>query len=214
MSLIENINDSNVNFIGNGVNNCGSSCFFNSTNQMLFHIVEFREFLINHKYLFENNMIILSLINLFETMKNGNIIKSNDIIDKKTKKLVDFYYDIQQFYFDNPRAGSQEDAGELLRYYLNGKSSYKYCINQTINEADILINKNESSSNNKLEFNDYFYKYNINLPIYDFISIKNKSFKCKNGQDIKIYDETNEFLNYINIDYDQNIPIDINTIKQ
>jgi ubiquitin C-terminal hydrolase len=204
-----------IDFIGNGVENCGSSCFFNSTNQMLFHIVEFREFLIAHKYLFKGNNIILNLINLFEKMKNGSLITRTEIIDKGTKKnLREFYYDIQQFYFNNGRKGVEEDAGELLWSYMNGKDKYRFSINQTINDSNILINKNESSSGNNLEFNDYYYKYNIDLPIYDFMVIKNKSYECKNGKTTKIREETNEFMNFITIDYDSKKSINIDTYTE
>ena len=56
-----------INKIGCGLENIsGTSCFFNSINQMLYHIPEFREFIILHEFLFEDNKEIINLIKLFK----------------------------------------------------------------------------------------------------------------------------------------------------
>jgi len=112
-----------INEIGNGINNCGNSCFFNATNQMLFHIPELREFLIQNKNIFENN-IILNLIELFNKMKTKTVV-SDDILHDKT--LRDFYKDVQQKLFidldisnlEDKSYTAQRDASELFRRYLD-----------------------------------------------------------------------------------------------
>jgi hypothetical protein len=90
---------------------------------MLFHIPELREFLIQNKNIFENN-IVLNLIELFNKMKTKTV-KSDDILHDKT--LRDFYKDVQQKLFidldisnlEDKSYTAQRDASELFRRYLD-----------------------------------------------------------------------------------------------
>jgi len=197
-----------VNFNGNGVQNCGSSCFFNSLNQMLFHIVEFREFIIRHEYLFTDNKIIYNLIGLFKKMKEGNIISSDDIIDSvNAKTLSNFYLDIQESYF-GARYGKQQDSGELFLYYISGTQNFDniISINQSINNKDIKIYNNIT---NNTEFNGYFNKFNINFPLYDFIYKISETKTCVNEKPIKINEEKITYDYVLRIDYTNNKSINI-----
>lgn len=163
MSNYINIDISSEILIGSGVYNCGSSCFFNSVNQMIFHIPEIREFLIRHKFLFEGNSIILNLINLMEKMKlnsifndNGNLINNNPIEIKEPlfdKSIQQFYLNIQLTYYRN-RGDRQEDAPTLYQHYF---SNFNSSINKSINSKVGIY---------KSDINEYFNIYSkINFPI-------------------------------------------------
>jgi len=76
----------------------GNSCFFNSVHQMMFHIVEFREFLIFNKRFFDND-IILNLINLFEKLKTISI---NPATYLHNMTLNEYYTAIQKKFFMDP----------------------------------------------------------------------------------------------------------------
>ena len=83
----------------------GNSCFFNSVHQMMFHMVEFREFLIFNKRFFDNN-IILNLINLFEKLKTISITPTTDL---HNMTLNQYYSAIQKKLFMDPADKSIED---------------------------------------------------------------------------------------------------------
>jgi hypothetical protein len=76
----------------------GNSCFFNSVHQMIFHIVEFREFLIFNKQFFDDN-IILNLINLFEKLKTICITPTTFL---HNMTLNQYYTAIQKKFFMDP----------------------------------------------------------------------------------------------------------------
>jgi hypothetical protein len=76
----------------------GNSCFFNSVHQMMFHIVEFREFLIFNKKFFDNE-IILNLISLFQKLKTTSVYPSTDL---HNMTLDDYYTAIQKKFFMDP----------------------------------------------------------------------------------------------------------------
>jgi hypothetical protein len=184
------ISDADINFNGNGIINCTNSCFFNSINQMLFHIVEFREFMINSKeilsYSFDDD-ILLSLAGLFEKMKIGNIIKRDDVLVEerrgKLDKMInpitlhDFYQKIQNK-LTGSNSYSQQDAGEVIeRIY--------------INEFDIYLNKIKLLLPSKGITNKYMFlnEINIDFPFLNFINRTIKKTICINSINTgKVYD--------------------------
>ena len=166
-----NLNLNDINLIGNGVSNCGMSCFFNSVNQMLFHIPEFREFLVNNNNKFSNELV-RTLILLFIKMKEGNIIKSNDIIQNNNGINIDlntFYLDIQEKVFFN-RSPIQQDSLSYFLYIMN--SIYE----DIYNNENILIPKLDINNISNI----YAYKSNLDF-CYLFLE-KEKTF-CKNKND-------------------------------
>jgi ubiquitin C-terminal hydrolase len=122
------IEQANINFVGNGVKNCGVSCFFNSTNQMLFHMVEFREFMILYKNIFSSNQILYALAGLFEKMKRGNVILTSDEIVPGVK-LENLYHLVD----DRISGGSrqQQDASEVIElvYWLELDNFFRPILN-------------------------------------------------------------------------------------
>ena len=111
------LQDEDINFIGKGIENCGNSCFFNSVNQMIFHIPELREFMIRNEKLFEiasdkskksdpdsehDYDILLKLIGLFKKIKENKNTTEKIIENTKIKgdiTLTDLYITIQNEYF-------------------------------------------------------------------------------------------------------------------
>lgn len=198
MPISKTLTPNEINLIGNGIQNCGASCFFNSAIQMLFHIPEFREFIIAHKYLFINNNIIFNLIQLFKKMKEGKKIDTEDNITS-SKTLRQLYDDIQLNYFNS--GNSQQDAGELLMYLINGSlNNNEDSITKSLNNQVIINNKN-------INDDKYFQEYNINLPLYDFIIKSKTNKKCINNKPLIKNDEivtysafiTSEFINNKNL---------------
>ena len=122
------IKQANINFVGNGVQNCGVSCFFNSINQMLFHMVEFREFMIQIKDTLSSNQILYALAGLFEKMKRGKVVKTTDVIVPGVT-LNNFYGLVD----DRISGGSrqQQDASEVieLAYWSNLDDFFRPILN-------------------------------------------------------------------------------------
>lgn len=121
----ENI-DSEKDLIASHLNWANNCCFFDAVSWLLFDIVEFREFIIKHEFLFFGNQPIIDLINLFKKMKqnSGGVVRLSDpIIGNRTRN--DFYLWVQRTIFipndpdpnnisGNNHDGSQRDAHELI----------------------------------------------------------------------------------------------------
>ena len=105
------IKEVDINLTGNGVRNCGNSCFFNSTNQMLVHIVEFREFMIFNKNVFSSNQILYSLAGLFEKIKRGKVEQTDELVPGIT---LDNFYNLVQIALKGDPSHTMEDASEVI----------------------------------------------------------------------------------------------------
>jgi ubiquitin C-terminal hydrolase len=164
----EDLNDSDINHEGTGLSNCGNSCFFNSVNQMLFHIPEFREFLIKNKDIFKNE-IILNLIELFKLMKtkgNKSNVDGGEMLHDRS--LSNYYSLVQQKFYielgDGGNTGSQRDASELLTKYFERifEELYSY----------ILIPDSGELTKSLLN------ELKINIPIFEFFFLQKEDIKC------------------------------------
>ena len=154
------IEQADINFVGNGLVNCGVSCFFNSMNQMLFHMVEFREFMIQIKDTLSSNQILYALAGLFEKMKSGNVVQKSDVLVPGVT-LENFYHLVD----DRISGGSrqQQDASEVieLAYWSNLDDFFRPILNVSPTFGSI-------RDGYKLEFLTLL---NIDLP---FLNIYNK----------------------------------------
>lgn len=196
-----------------------NSCFFNSVHQMMFHMVEFREFLIFNKKFFDND-IILNLISLFEKLHTISINPSTDL---HNMTLNEYYTAIQKKLFMDPADKSINDNR------LNTKLTP---IERNKNIADIERNKETTTSqrdptelyvkyinfimenlNKKLliysdetdQVNEYYFNLKLNIPIFNHfrqitttecpISDQHKEnfqkVTYENTYDIGLYDPTN-----------------------
>ena len=94
-----NISLANINAESKNLTNDRNCCFFSAVTHFLFYIVELREFLIENKHKFENN-ILLNLITLFELLKNpGTPPKVENTTMLHDKSIYDLYSSIQQELF-------------------------------------------------------------------------------------------------------------------
>lgn len=133
-----------INFIGRGIENCGNSCFMNSVNQMLFHIPELREFMIQNEGLFEiaskkykrsdpdsehDYDLLLKLIGLFKKIK-----ENTEEITRYTKirgdtTLTDLYITVQNEYFNediNKRLEDFDDKNDpIIEHITKLKEEYE-----------------------------------------------------------------------------------------
>jgi ubiquitin C-terminal hydrolase len=154
------IEQADINFVGNGIQNCGVSCFFNSMNQMLFHMVEFREFMIQIKDTLSSNRILYALAGLFEKMKRGNVVNTTDVLVPGVT-LNNFYGLVD----DRISGGSrqQQDASEVIElvYWLELDDFIRPLLNVSPSFGAIDIA-------NKIEFLNLL---KIDLP---FLNIYNK----------------------------------------
>ena len=122
------LEDKDINFIGNGIENCGNSCFMNSINQMLFHIPELREFMIRNIGIFEKsaykksdheNDLILKLIGLFMEIKKINNTKvtiKSDTVMYDGFTLDKLYESVQKEYFDNEKDNEGKKKENLVEF--------------------------------------------------------------------------------------------------
>jgi len=93
------ISPANINAESKNLTNERACCFFSAVTHFLFYIVELREFLIENKYKFENN-ILLNLIALFELLKNpGTPEKVAPHTRLYDKSIYDLYSSIQKELF-------------------------------------------------------------------------------------------------------------------
>jgi ubiquitin C-terminal hydrolase len=200
-----------INKIGCGLENIsGTSCFFNSINQMLYHIPEFREFIILHEFLFEGNKEIINLIKLFKLMNE----KNNPKLFIEKKELNEYYLDIQEkYYFE--RTCNQQDAPELINKYFSGipPSEDKNNINISLNTNKELIINNLSNNITNSDINFFYNKFNINFPIYNFIIRNKETIICTNNNIINIQ-YTSELFYIIKFNNDTINTIDIINIKE
>jgi ubiquitin C-terminal hydrolase len=200
-----------INKIGCGLENIsGTSCFFNSINQMLYHIPEFREFIILHEFLFEGNKEIINLIKLFKLMNE----KNNPKLFIEKKELNEFYLDIQEkYYFE--RTCNQQDAPELINKYFSGipPSEDKNNINISLNTNKDLIINNLSNNITNSDINFFYNKFNINFPLYNFLIRNKETIKCTNNDIINIK-YTSELFYPIKFNDDKINTIDIINIKE
>jgi ubiquitin C-terminal hydrolase len=197
--------------IGCGLENISStSCFFNSINQMLYHIPEFREFIILHEFLFEGNKEIINLIKLFKLMNE----KNNPKLYIEETELEEFYLDIQEKYYSE-RTCKQQDAIELISKYFNGipPSEDKNNINISLNTNKELIINNLSNNITNSDINFFYNKFNINFPLYNFIIRNKETIKCTNN-DIINTKYTSELFYPINFNDDKINTIDIINITE
>jgi len=188
----ENLIIDEINKEGNGIYSGNNSCFFNATNQMLFHIPEFREFLIRNNDLFKNN-ITLNLIQLLIKMKN-NKVNSSEILHDKT--LGEFYKNVQLVFFKDVSGQRQQDASELLTKYIDIIIDEIFSL--------LLIPNTESFVRNNL-INDLY----INLPIFNIISRFITSRTCISNPN-KIESFKIEYINLLNILIEKNTEFNIN----
>jgi ubiquitin C-terminal hydrolase len=188
----ENLIIDEINKEGNGIYGGTNSCFFNATNQMLFHIPEFREFLIRNNNLFKNN-ITLNLIQLFTRMKN-NKVNSSEILHDKT--LGEFYKNVQLVFFNDVSGQRQQDASELLTKYID-------IIIDEIFSLLLIPNTIPFIRNNLI--NDLY----INLPIFNIISKFITSRTCISNPN-KIESLIIEYINLKNIEIEKNTEFNIN----
>jgi hypothetical protein len=110
------ISPADINAESKNLTNERACCFFSAVTHFLFYIVELREFLIENKHKFENN-ILLNLIALFELLKNpGTPEKVAPQTGLYDKSIYDLYSSIQKELFtdryqktyDNTIAGINE----------------------------------------------------------------------------------------------------------
>jgi ubiquitin C-terminal hydrolase len=69
------------NQISLGLPNYGNYCFFSASIQLLYHMEQFRDFLITHKSIYRINSSADDLISIFENIKNKYIDKNTDNIN-------------------------------------------------------------------------------------------------------------------------------------
>jgi hypothetical protein len=131
-------------------------------------------------------------------MKDGKILETEDNITS-SKTLRQLYNDIQLNYFNS--GNSQQDAGQLLLYLINGNSKKdENSITKSLNNNVIINNKN-------IDEDKYFHEFNINIPLYDFIVKSTTNRKCINNKPLIKNDEivtyspfiTSEFINNKNL---------------
>jgi hypothetical protein len=204
-----------INNIGCGLENIDStSCFFNSINQMLYHIPEFREFIIFHEFLFKDNKEIINLINLFRLMNEKN--NSNSSIEKD--KLNEFYLDIQYKYYYE-KTCKQQDAPELINKYFSGiplsedKDNINISFNTSLNTNKDLIINNLSNNITNSDINFFYNKFNINFPLYNFLIRNKETIKCTNNEIINVK-FTSELFYLIKFNNPTINTIDIINIKE
>ena len=162
MSLII-LHNSEKNIMASPVERCGANSFFNSVNYMLFHIPEFREFLINNSDKFNDEYIVI-YIALLKVLKYGITIQTTDSIHytyngiKKSKVLYDFYLDTEEKFFHNRyilQLNADNYLNNLLNFiyndFFNNKNLISFNINSQIRELLAI----------KYNF-DFFYKWLIN----------------------------------------------------
>ena len=190
----------------------GNSCFFNSVHQMIFHIVEFREFLIFNKQFFDDN-IILNLINLFEKLKTISITPTTYL---HNMTLNQYYTAIQKKFFMDPvdkaiaafnsnikltpaerakniadvirnkeTTTSQRDAQELYVKYIN------FILEELTKKLLIY-------SDQKDAVNMYYFYLKLNIPIFNH-------FRQESIKECPIDDQNKE--NFPNIIYENTFDI-------
>ena len=109
-----NISLANINAESKNLTNDRNCCFFSAVTHFLFYIVELREFLIENKHKFENN-ILLNLITLFELLKNpGTPPKVENTTMLHDKSIYDLYSSIQQELFIKESIKSLRAAIKLI----------------------------------------------------------------------------------------------------
>jgi hypothetical protein len=104
------ISHANINAESKNLTNERSCCFFSAVTHFLFYIVELREFLIENKDKFQNN-ILLNLIALFELLKNpGTQEKVAPQTGLYDKDIYGLYTSIQEELFINRYQQTYENA--------------------------------------------------------------------------------------------------------
>jgi len=192
MSDYKILDDSEINKVGFGVQNCGNSCFFNATNQMLFHIPEFRHFLISNKDKFTDEYI-KSYIGLFEQMNLNTQTMSGSCVINGNKTLNHFYYDTQKKFF-GARSGIQQDAEQYLGYILD--HIYE---NGFLKNENFLIPKIKTKRGYLITYISKKILYNTNYDFFFDLKYITKQY-CKSrakvisNESIKI-----DYLSYIQI---------------
>jgi len=116
--IYDTYNFTDINKIGIGIENCGNSCFFNSTIQLLFHIPELREFLIINQSNIDN-IYLKNLIKIFELSSKNQVINRDTQLYNQT--LKDFYNSIQELFFMDPVQRAYDNA--ILEIKSNTKLS-------------------------------------------------------------------------------------------
>jgi len=108
------ISPADTNVHSKNLTNDRNCCFFSAVTHFLFYIVELREFLIENKHKFQNN-ILLNLIALFELLKNPTTdkkVKNTEMLYDKS--IYDLYSSIQQELFIQESIKSLRSAIKLI----------------------------------------------------------------------------------------------------
>ena len=104
----------NINAESKNLTNERACCFFSAVTHFLFYIVELREFLIENKDKFQNN-ILLNLIALFELLKNPSTPeKVSPYTRLYDKSIYDLYSSIQQELFTDRFQQAYDDTIDLI----------------------------------------------------------------------------------------------------
>ena len=211
MSDYINLSKADINYVGYGVQNCGNSCFFNSVNQMLFHIPEFRELLLNYRDKFtvknadDNSYLQRYIQLLYEMKKSTNALGTDCVLDSMGSTLNDFYQDSQERFFYR-KSYNQQAADEYLKKLLD------LIIDVILNNQNVLIPK-------IIGFDTF---YGLNSKIGDYLlgfNVTNIESYCKDHTNNNCFSEKNkQITNVLYIENTSNAPLtefkyNINTIN-
>jgi uncharacterized UBP type Zn finger protein len=121
-----------------GLENCGNSCYMNSTIQLLYSIKEFRYFIQYYEYNKDNkdNYIIQCIKNIFNKIENNK--KKNKALN--SNYLEPIYRVLFHQIFKINNFGSQQDAQEVLNYILDNIIDYYTEFNNTFIQNLLLLN--------------------------------------------------------------------------
>jgi ubiquitin C-terminal hydrolase len=131
--VYESYNLTDINKIGIGIENCGSSCFFNSAIQLLFHIPELREFLIINQDHF-NSLFLKNLIRIFELCCDNQVITRTTQL--YNQNLGDFYRSVQQHFFMDPAQRAYDLALFEIEYDTRSEAEKVRIFNDPINKKE------------------------------------------------------------------------------
>jgi hypothetical protein len=198
MSDYINLSKADINYVGYGVDNCGNSCFFNSVNQMLFHIPELRHFLINNKSKFSDPYLVVFIELLNKMLTTRQIILRTDIICNN-KILNEFYCDTQEKIF-RILEDIQQDAGEYLMFMLNLFNEHFYYNNNNIIIPKIRTPINNLGKSYVLDQYSNIYSFASSFDFFYHCKLETKTY-CKNDKN-KISNEKTEidYTPFFNLD--------------
>jgi hypothetical protein len=167
------ISPANINAESKNLTNERSCCFFSAVTHFLFYIVELREFLIENKDKFQNN-ILLNLIALFELLKNpGTQEKVAPQTRLYDKDIYGLYTSIQEELFIKPL--DVKLKGQLIEI-TKDEDNYKTTgILQEDRETELEVIKAEYAKDSKDKIN----------PIKDDKTVNYDAFRQKYETDFE-----------------------------